>query len=647
MGFGDSRARVRGRASTPRSERIVVVDTDPQLVHLLRAHVSPATVVVATPDDDLHALLDPQPALVLVDLASPRLLEVGLYTDVLPVVGVGRPTEADTPVEGLRAVFARPYDPTAVLWTVEQLLHPPTPRREILEWWRRGTPWVLPMLELAALGVALPELMGGGARLALAYVVGVVATLAPLPRKLGFVAATAAAATMLAIEGDPSSSVVLYALAVAARAGVEGGVRAGPSAGGILALAALPGLVAASRGLVAMTMVMATMLVYPAIALASAQTVRLRRRSGRAAADAGALQQALRRLQEQVEESPSGLALRATGQHIAVKAARDLRANVVIVLTGATVLRMLAHVGARDVDLHVHPEDPALTLLERQWVPGKDLPGTFGALAASGRWRAVPLVHDRHRIGLLLVGLERAHRVMTAGRVRHVSRMASLDLANALLLQRLERLGTDQARMQVAHLLDAKLTTPLAHLRFELAYLQREVAQGPPDLVIGVARAADVARRVMVDTAATLAELASVRTRGGLTAALHEFGRELTDATGPPVEVHGDLGPRVDPLVEQELFGITTALVAGALRWAGPGGVGVELGRRGNELRVVVRGPTGAWSDDQMEGNIDLDELRARADQLGATLLAHEDAVGTYEMALVWAGTGAPLGVRP
>ncbi len=578
-------------AGTPGS--LLLIDVDPHLVCMVRELYPRARVVLLQPEDDLDALLHDSLDLVVVDLASPRLPQVQLFGEELRLLGVGRSSDHGLIGRGVDAVVVRPHDRAVLRETIARLIDPPRRPAARLRFWQRHPAGLLPFLELSALALAIPEIAGGGSLNAVAVTLAAVVAVAPRSRPAGYLSATALAAFLLVTAANPTTSFVPYALVVAARAGVEAGARIAPLCGVVLALAALPAAMATAATDSGHTVWLSTA-VFPLTAFAVGQAVRLRTVTGLRSHDAREVHRTLMHLQGLVQWLPDDLSLPQAAHRVARDAARAVGVGSAIVLTGRAVLRPLAcHGCVLPVDFQLAPDDPAREPLRSRWTTTRALTDRLG-LPPGFAWRAVPLVHRGETLGLLLLGKRPDDEPPSPRVVHRAVRAAALDLANATLLRRLQQLGTDAERARLVRELKDGLAQSLSHVRFELASLERDIGSSDAALAGRVHHLRQVSRSTMLDLAAAVADLRATSSGSGLTAAIHEFAREMMGGTGPIIEVRGEAGPRLDPLVEQELFEITAHTVAAAIRRAGVSYITILLERTEVELTISVE-DDGRW----------------------------------------------------
>lgn len=617
-------------APTTRSARLLLVDLDPYVTHVVRQRLPGLHITEVPTDAELLWALGQTggPTVVLVDTASPRLGTVLLARRRVRVIGCASRDDEPWVTADLDAVLVRPFTADEVEDLVGRVVAsevarppdhaPPGPRWAT--WMGRRTS--LAYLGATLLAAPLELATGQTGRwvlllLVLAYVTG--RTWWRPPRA---VAVDVALATMvLALTGGPDSSYVLLGLAVTVHAGLGGSLMTATRAAAVVAcsvVGVLPAVAAGPRP----TTLLSYVAVFPAVAATTAQSVRLARlRQGRDDPDLASS----RRVRDGLGEAHRRA--RVGGAHVTVEDAAQSIADDATDLGAAAALVLLASPGGHleVASAGVLPHTPivvATSLAEQR--PGRlrplhQPPERVSSLDGDLDWYELELRDTGTTAGLLLFGLPHGDVPPDTMACDQLARRGAVALATTQSLVRLRELATDRERLILAGQLQDEVGQGLVHLRLELELLADRCED---DLAHELHRLVTVVQRHLAQVQATVADLRSSSLPVGLAAALRQYARDLSAVGGPTIEVRSRTRLRLAPDREQAVFEIVCAAVADAHRHVGATQVVVVVDELDAHVRVSVEDDGLPLHEPARAQRELVGRLRGRATSVGAALHA-------------------------
>ncbi len=618
-----------GAAGVP---RVLLIDLDPYLCHVVRQRLVTMEVVEVPPDAEPAWFLEATSvaSVALVDTASPRLGHVLLARRSMRVIGCARRDDDPWLTADLDAVLVRPFSADEVEDLVTRILDsdgldtgdpsPPGPPWAV--WMARRTSVVY--MAAAALAVPFELATGHPTRWLLLALVLALATARTWWHDRRAVAVDIlVVTTALMLTGGPASNYVPLAFAVTVRAGLAGSVVAAVRAAAVLALSvvAIPWTSTEPSAIVAIVCYLA---VFPALAAATAQSVRLAHlRSQQHHPELVSS----RRVRDGLGEAHRRA--RAGGAHVSVEDAANAILDEVVALGALAGVVLLSgpdgHIEVASTGLLPHL--PLLATTTASTPPMHGGPRRLrvpprGLLACDDRvlaWYEVELRDTGTSGGLLLVGLPDCAPPPDAPAYTQLARRGAVALATAQSLVRLRELAVDRERLDLATQLQDEVGQALVHVRLELELL---AAASDDDVGFELQRLVTIVQRHLVQVQATVADLRSTCTPVGLAAALRQYGRDLATLGGPTIRVSSHTRRRLGPATEQGVFDIVRIAMAEACRHVGVTRIQVVLDDVDGDLRVAVE-DDGLPVDDPSATQRELvGRLLGRAVTIGAALQA-------------------------
>lgn len=643
MGTATSGDRQAGGGTT-----IGLVDPDPYLTLTVRREFPDATVLTAGRRDELTVIEGSD--LVLVELHSPRAGEVvGAVGSGIPVVGVGRPDHDELGAGRFDAVLVRPYQPQDLRHVIASLLdlhgpaveRAPGPAARLQAW--IGPARLAAVAVVAVLETAQP-VVGTELRtavLALAFVYAA-ARLRFLRRtRLGALVDVAVAVVLLALTGGYASNYVIFAVVVAAGAGLQLSFTEAFLAGGLLALAVVPSLILAAftgDGPERTASMVLALIAYPSAALAAGQAVRVmgEHPSDSSAAVLREANRALSSLYDIARDLPRSLTLRSVASAILqeVEARTDAPACLLLVEEAGVVYEVASRGLGEHTPLLAERESVDRALLESSQVREVTgvLPAAVHEAAPAGlRWSVAPC-GGRGGRAWVLVGTDQAMTSAVRRGLRVLTREAALAIDNARLFGRVRDLAVDDERVRIARGLHDGVAQALAHVRLELELLSRFGTDEQDELRKETDRLVAVTQRALADVRSTITDLRAVSLVGGLAVAIHDHCRDMRVLSGPTIDVRVRSTTRLDAPVEVELFRIFRSAMTVAARHAGTEQVTVLLEESDDAVRLVVEDdgedlPPG-YDRRAARESASVRSIRERAARLGAQVEITRDIEG-------------------
>lgn len=605
--------------------RILLVDVDPYLAHLVRQRFPERSATAVPPDADVTEVLraTSDPTLVLVDTASPRLGRLLLHRDSVRIVATATAGDHPWVTADLDAVLVRPFTADEVEDTLERVIGAPTghsPEAPTQRWVATARARI-PLYHLAALAAAAPlELSQGGPGRVLLLTTLVAITLLRIFRHRPDLLSSldvAVATTALVLTGGPASSYVPLALVVAVASGLHGSLWNAIVSGAVLGASAIvvPGGWDRPSQL---TSLLSYVAVFPAIAVTTAQSVRLAQLRAPDLTASRRIRDGLVELRQRARVGGAQLTVEDAADAV-LSDARGAGARAAVVLVGAST----GYVEVASTGLPPHPElslapwqVPDERAVRLHVIPPDLQSGGTGLLC----WYQLGLADGGPPRGVLLVGLP-VEDQLDPEDAELLSRRSALTIETAHSLALLRELIADRERLSLATLVEEEVAQTLVHVRMELEYLHGDLATDAPDHQADVARLVTVLQRSLAEVRVAVADLRTTGTPAGLDAALRQYGRDIARSGGPDISLHSRTRLRLGPEQERDVFAITRLAVAEAQRHAGVSRVTVTLDEVDGRLRVSVEDDGLPVGDAMPGGNTTaMRGLRARAVSIGAEL---------------------------
>lgn len=629
--MADATAPTDRTTETPaRPARLVLVDLDPYLCHVVRQRFGMLVVTEVPADAELAWSLGHAegPTVVLVDTSSPRLGQVLLVRRRVRVIGFASRDDDPWVTADLDAVLVRPFSADEVEDLVTRILaSSDTTKRESEP---RGPRWAVWMARhagvayLGALVLAAPlELTSGqGWRwLLLALLLAYATVRAWWRRPLAGAVDIGVTTGALLLTGGPASTYVPLAFAVTVHAGLGGSLVASTRAAAVMALSivAVPPNWTELPHVAALASYLA---VFPAIAATTAQSVRLA--TLRSQRDDPELASS-RRVRDGVGEAHARA--RAGGAHVTVEDAAHAILDDVIALGGRAAVVLLAGPGGllEVASAGLLPHPPVLLAQDALADAGQERPrrlhgppdGIADQDGVALDWYGLALRDTGAAGGRLVFGLPTGSPVPDTAACEQLGRRGAVLLATAQTLVRLRELATDRERLELATQLQDDVAQALVHVRMELELL----ADGCDDgLAFDLQRLVTVVQRNLAQVQATVADLRSTTMPIGLGAALRQYARDLATVGGPSIRVTSRTRLRLGQDIEQGVFEIARTAIADAHRHVGVTRIAVVVDELDANLRVSIE-HDGLPLHEQAATQHQLDgRLRSRAASIGATL---------------------------
>lgn len=616
-----------------RAPRLLLVDLDPYLCHVVRQRLTGLEVVDVPADAELLWTLGDTttPTIVLVDTASPRLGTVLLARRRVRVVGCANRDDDPWITADLDAVLVRPFSADEVEDLVGRIAaaDPRTPASTPPDGPRWAT-WMarrtgLAYLAMVALAVPLELATGRPARagllvLLLAY--AAVRTWWHAPRAAAADVGVVTAA--LALTGGPESGYVPLALAITVHAGLGGSLATGTRAAALVAGSVVGVLPTLGSGVYHLSALLSYVAVFPAVAATTAQSVRLAR---------------LRQRHGDPELTSSRQVRDGVGE--AHRRARVGGAHVTIEDAALAVLDDVAGYGARAAVVLLAGPSGHLEVASTGLLPHVPLvaagprspTGAHGgarplAVPPDGTaehagdeldWYELALQDTGAPAGLLLFGLPTGVSAPETRTCEQLSRRGAVALATAQSLVRLRELAIDRERLELAAQLQDEVGQSLVHVRMELELLADRCED---DLAPDLQRLVTVLQRSLARVQGTVADLRSTSTPVGIGAALRQYARDLSTVGGPVIRVCSRTRLRLAPPIEQGVFEIARVAVADAHHHVGVSRITVVVDEVDTHLRVSIEDDGLPLHDPAATRQELVARLRSRATSVGAALHA-------------------------
>ena len=630
----------RGTDSPDRPPRLLLVDVDPYLCHVVRQRLGTLEITEVPPDAEPAWFLElieedtGAPTIVLVDTSSPRLGQVLLVRRHARLVGCASRDADPWVTEDLDAILTRPFSADEVEHLVRRILAshlapgpesgPVGPRWAA--WMARRTGLVY----VAATLLAAPLELATGRPTRWLLLVAVLAYTSARawwrpPRRpvidIGVVSAA------LFVTGGPASSYVPLAFAVTVHAGLGGSLATSTRAAMVVALSAIavpPTWTGDSRAAALASYVV----VFPAIAAATAQSVRLAWL--RIQRDPPELASS-RRVRDELGEAHRRA--RVGGAHVTVEdAARATLDDATALGACAAVVLVATPDGFGEVaSAGLLPHTPLLAAPAGPAAhPGH--PRRLGiapaGLAATERqslgWYELDLRDTGTAEGLLVFALPARGPHPDVDAYRQLGQRGAVAIATAQSLVRLRELAIDRERLDLASQLQDEVAQSLVHVRMELELLAGSCEH---DVAFELQRMVTVVQRQLTQVQATVADLRSICIPVGLGPALRQYARDLATADGPTIRVSCRTRMRVAPATEQGIFDIARTAMVDARRHVGTTRIAVVVDEVHGHLRVAVEDDGLPVHDPSPSPSELLARLHGLASGIGATI----NAVSTPE----------------
>lgn len=622
------------------SVQIGLVDADPYLSTSVR-HEFPDAAIVNIYDEPDPAAAAAVCDVVLVELRGQNAHNALRSFDGTPLIGVGgRSERAAHEGAGADAILVRPYLPHDLRRVISDALGVVEPRdgasagaaARIRGWMG---PLRLAAVALAAILQTTAPAEGVVETVALAVAFAYTTARLRLLRgtRLGVWIDLAVAVTLIVLTGGYLSPYVAFGFVVAVTSGLF--LRSGESilAGGLLAMSAIPALVASLlEGTGATPLdVIVVLLLFPAAALAGGQARRLAPdfEDDSSVVLLREANRALDSLYRIARDLPRSLTLQSVAQAILEEVEDTVGANAsLLLILESGVVYEVASAGLNEHQTIVADRDdlpPGLLVRSFDGKVGEHVPEHIRqAGPADVTWSAMPLPMSAGRSGWILIATPTPLQAAERRALQRSAREAGLAIDNARLFARVRDLSVDEERARLASDLHDGVAQALAHVRLELEFLSRYGPDDPERLTEDAERLVQVVQRALADVRSTIADLRAASLAGGLSVALHDHCRDMRLLAGPKIEVRTRAPVQLDPATEIEIFRIFRTALSNAIRHAGTETVGVRLEGTDKELLLIVEDdghdlPARYDRRAEREG-AGIRSMQERADQIGAEL---------------------------
>lgn len=630
--------RARGGRVTgqPTSPKVLLIDADPYLGYLIQLDLPDAQIVEANPDVTLAEALAFRPDVVLVDVNNGSVIET-LRGKPWKVLGIAdAQAEADPRALKLEGLIVRPFVPAELHRTMRNALGMVPSRQASASSPLRKVIGLLGAARVGAVAMAAILQVAGGFDdplrslvLASAFVYSAVRLPMRTSSRLSVATDVLMAGILLGITGGHSSDYMLFALVVAAGAGLVLGMGGGMAAAIVLELGALGEVISALQaGDLDAKQLIAMMILFPLTGLAGGLAERIWREDSRRGAlllsEANTVLSTLYRI---ARAMPGGL----DRSNVAAAALDEVKETIgsksALMLVGEGELLTVAgsYGVVRTRDLIVDRGDQQMAellrkrsvqVLKRETLPTRIAP----ALAGHSCWLAAPLRRGS-TVGMILAACsDDSRHGPNSLFLRQLADESAVAVENASLFSRVRELSVDEERRRLARELHDGVAQALTHIRFELEFLARHGAPAGSSVDAESLRLSRVADRTLADVRAMILGLNAAVSAEGLTGSLRSYLRDLRGGGGPEIDFQAFGVIRLLPEVEAEIFRVAQEAVSNALRHARANTVWVTLDTVESSIRLVVEDDGRGIGDGKASGigGVGLKAMHERARAIGA-----------------------------
>lgn len=278
------------------------------------------------------------------------------------------------------------------------------------------------------------------------------------------------------------------------------------------------------------------------------------------------------------------------------------------------------------------PAGWAMDLAHRCWVQRGEV--------TAGPWRAVPLVADDDRVGVLVVETRSSIDEHALEALRSTLRPLSLQLKAGLLFDRVRDTAASQERQRIAREVHDGVAQDVASLGYLVDNLVGDDAGD--EQRARVAQLRGELSRIVTDLRHSIFDLRQVvRPEVGLGESLSALARQVGSTSAMTVHVTmEENGPRLPSAVEHQLLRIAQEAMTNARKHSGATNLWVSCTVRAPYARIEVL-DDGSRSHTPRADSHGFAIMRERADAIGALLAVEEPSVGTGTRVTVTLGLTA------